>query len=417
MTALRQATGIPLADESRPFLAFAADTDTAELIARVAAPHGFSAESVIIGNLDDAIDGLAGIRTPSLLMVDLGHANDIMVEAERLAQVCDAGVRVVLLGEINDLRAYRDLLAAGVADYLVKPLSETELDAVFARGHAASSATLALAPAKIPDTASEAVCIIGVRGGVGASTIAANAAWLAADSGTRTVTLIDMDLTFGTQALILDIDPGGGLSDAMKEPGRMDELFVKRASVTLGERFRVMAAETDPAKGDIASAEAFKGLLKIVLEETDLAVVDVPRMLCVAQPNILEPFQRVVLVAEPGLAAMRDSARLAALVAAANPSAKVSVMLNRQGLAPKYELSRKTFEDGAGLDVAAILPFDPKSALGAEAAGKCVAQWSRRSRLGRAMVAATATIVGADETATGGGVGALLRRVGKRGGH
>ena len=125
----------------------------------------------------------------------------------------------------------------------------------------------------------------------------------------------------------------------------------------------------------------------------------------------------VVLVAEPGLAAMRDSARLAALVVSVNPTASVSVVLNRQGLAQKYELSRKTFEEGAGLSVAAVLPFDPKTALGAEAAGKCVAQWARRSRLGRAMATVADTITGAPPGQSGGGLPALMRRIAKRGGH
>jgi pilus assembly protein CpaE len=410
MIALRKETPLMPAGLSHEFLAFVSDQATAEIVSRVCESQGLSVDGIIPGSLDDAIEGLSSITTPPLLVVDLGHAQDIMASAARLAEVCDAGARVILLGEINDLRVYRDVLAAGVADYLVKPFQDADLARSFERARPAANIDMPVMAQPVPETKADCVCVIGVRGGVGASTIAANAAWFVAGELQKSVTLIDMDLTFGTQALILDVDPGNGLSDAMGEPGRMDELFVKRASVTLHERFRVLASETDPSKGDLANAAAFNGLLDYVRDDADLVIVDLPRNLAVAQPEILQSFTRAVLVAEPGLAAMRDSVRLATLIRAVNPNADISVILSRQGIAPKEELSQKTFEDGAGLKIAAIIPFDARTAMRAEAGGKCVLQTARRSKLGKALAIVAGKIAGSDPSASAKPLFGFLKR-------
>ncbi len=397
MIALRKENPVMVADASHPFLAFVADETTAGIVRVVCDQLGLSSDNVIHADLLGAIESLAEIRTPPILIVDLGDAPDIMEAATHLSEVCDADARVILLGEVNDLHVYRSVIAAGVCDYIVKPFSPDDLRDSLERAKPKPAAD------KIPEQSpgleitATSTAVIGVRGGVGASTIAANAAWHLSHDVAKRVTLIDMDLTFGTQALILDVDPGAGLGDAMREPDRMDELFVKRASVTLSDHLRVMASEIDPSKGDIASAGAFKGLMEFVQAEVDIVIVDVPRTLAVAQPEILEPFDHIVLVAEPTLSAMRDVARLATLVKSINPGAALSIVLNRQGVAPKEELSQKTFEEGCGLKITLTMPFDPKATFAAEANGKCILAASPRSKIGRSLVNISRDIAGIED--------------------
>lgn len=398
MIALRKDNSVMPADTSRPFLAFAGDEATADIIRRVCESEGMSIDNVINADLLGAIESLSDIRTPPLLIIDLGGASNVMEAAERLSEVCDADARVILLGEVNDLHVYRDVISAGVADYIVKPFTDNDLSESLERSRPRPVAEIKPIEQTVSVGTAVSTAVIGVRGGVGASTIAANAAWHLSHEVAKNVTLIDMDLTFGTQALMLDVDPGAGLGDAMREPDRMDELFVKRASVKLDDHLRVMASETDPSRGDIASAGAFSGLLEFVEVDMDVVIVDVPRTLAVAQPEILVPFSRIVLVAEPTLAAMRDVARLSTLVKSTNPTAIISVVLNRQGIASKEELTQKTFEEGSGLNVDLKIPFDPKTAFSAEASGKCVLATSPRSKMGRALTGVARSVAGIEDT-------------------
>ena len=51
--------------------------------------------------------------------------------------------------------------------------------------------------------------VIGVRGGVGASTIATSLAWMFGEKARRSTALLDLDVHFGTGALALDWPEGG----------------------------------------------------------------------------------------------------------------------------------------------------------------------------------------------------------------
>ncbi len=414
MIALRKPDLPPAMEEVRPFLAFVKDDATAAIVREaIAGRDAISPEDIVVGALDDAIEGLVNIRTPSLLIVDLGDARDVMVEAERLAQVCDPDADVVLLGAVNDMMLQRELVAAGVADYVVKPFSAEDLARVVDR-LTALPVQMKDAPVTVNKADCKAVALIGVRGGVGASTLAANLAWSASHDFSCKTAVVDLDLTFGTLALLMDIDPGNGLADAMREPGRMDELFVKRASTTIDPNLSIIAAETDMARGDIASAQAFKALYDFLAGDNACVVADVPRSLAISQPEFLKVFQRVVLVAEPTLAAMRDTARLATHVGLLVPDAEVLVVLSRCGAAAKEELSKKTFEEGAGVKVNASIPYDLRAALAAEAVGKCVVQSAKKTKLARAISTAATELLGYETERSVGGISRLLGRFSRK---
>ena len=85
--------------------------------------------------------------------------------------------------------------------------------------------------------------VIGVRGGVGASTLATSLAWLLGDKGGRSTALLDLDVHFGTGALALDLEPGRGLTDAIENPSRIDGLFIERAMVRANDKLCVLSAE------------------------------------------------------------------------------------------------------------------------------------------------------------------------------
>ena len=72
--------------------------------------------------------------------------------------------------------------------------------------------------------------VTGVRGGVGASTIAANLGWYLASVAHRHTAILDGDLHRGVQSLLLSAPAGPGLRHAVEHPERVDELFVERAA-------------------------------------------------------------------------------------------------------------------------------------------------------------------------------------------
>ena len=52
----------------------------------------------------------------------------MLAELDRLAESCDAGTKVVVIGHINDVVLYRELLKRGVSEYLIAPIDAAAAD-------------------------------------------------------------------------------------------------------------------------------------------------------------------------------------------------------------------------------------------------------------------------------------------------
>ena len=158
-----------------PFHAFVCDDLTLDTIRSICDEMGWSQEKAHKGGLRNATQALSVSSSPQILMVDLSESGDPINDINALAEVCEPGTVVIALGQVNDVRLYRDLLLSGLQDYLLKPVNP---DAV---RDAINQAQVALMTPKHDDTSGDrkhiSVGVVGTRGGVGASTIANTAAW------------------------------------------------------------------------------------------------------------------------------------------------------------------------------------------------------------------------------------------------
>src|SRR5918998_6321072 len=110
-----------------PFSAFVCDDATAELLRPIAVEHGWAPEKVNRGGLRNAVQTLSVSASPTILFVDLSESGDPLNDINALAEVCEPGTVVIAAGQVNDVRLYRDLLASGIHDYLLKPFSTAQL--------------------------------------------------------------------------------------------------------------------------------------------------------------------------------------------------------------------------------------------------------------------------------------------------
>ena len=104
-----------------PFTAFVCDDATADMLRPVAVEHGWSPEKVNKGGLRNAVQSLSVSASPNILFVDLSESADPLNDINALAEVCEPGTIVIAAGTVNDVRLYRDLVASGIHDYLLKP--------------------------------------------------------------------------------------------------------------------------------------------------------------------------------------------------------------------------------------------------------------------------------------------------------
>jgi pilus assembly protein CpaE len=361
-----------------PFTAFVCDDATADMLRPVAVEHGWSPEKVNKGGLRNAVQSLSVSASPNILFVDLSESADPLNDINALAEVCEPGTIVIASGTVNDVRLYRDLVASGIHDYLLKPFSADQLRDAFA------NAQLTISGPRLMESANEKpnvmAAVIGVRGGVGASTVATSLAWLMGDKAGRSTALLDLDVHFGTGALALDLEPGRGLTDAIENPSRIDGLFIERAMVRANDKLCVLSAEAPINQSMLTDGSAFYQLQEEIRHAFEGTVVDMPRNMMVQFPHLLGDVHVVIVVVEFTLAGTRDAIRILSWLKANAPQARVIVVANRVQAAVQ-EVSRKDFEHSIERKVDIVLPFDAKAASQSAKLGQPLAKVSKSAKL------------------------------------
>ena len=284
---------------------------------------------------------LSVAASPSILFVDLSESGDPLNDINALAEVCEPGTVVIAAGQVNDVRLYRDLVASGIQDYLLKPFSADQLRDAFANAQLTISGPRLMESAN--DKPNVMAAVIGVRGGVGASTVATSLAWLMGDKAGRSTALLDLDVHFGTGALALDLEPGRGLTDAIENPSRIDGLFIERAMVRANDKLCVLSAEAPINQSMLTDGSAFYQLQEEIRHAFEGTVIDMPRNMMVQFPHLLGDVHVVIVVVEFTLAGTRDAIRILSWLKANAPQARVIVVANKVQAAVQ-EVSRKDFE-------------------------------------------------------------------------
>ncbi len=350
-------------------LAVIAEAATREIVACALEAPGMPDFEIVQGTVDAALDKLGAGVEPGLLVIDLSNSSAPAADIEAIAAMGRSDLRIVALGTRNDVQLYRQLIRAGAADYLVKPLDPAAL------GAALTIATeVGGTAAKFPARLGSLALFLGARGGVGTTTAAVNTAWLLAHELNHRTALVDLDLHFGTVALALDINPGRGLREALEQPTRMDSLFIDRAMIRQGDRLSVLSAE-EPVDELVRRAEGAVDLLvKELRAKFDWVVVDVPRGLRAGAVGLLAEATHVAIVAEPTLAGVRDAIRLDTLVRDTADSARLLMIDGGARRVRHSQVSDNDFEKALDRKLDIAIPFDPKAAaLGANAGRPLVA--------------------------------------------
>ncbi|MGA7973422.1 MAG: AAA family ATPase, partial [Pseudolabrys sp.] len=256
----------------------------------------------VTGNIDTAVTALGQQPSPRLLIVDISDVADPLARVNELANVCEPNTDVVAIGDRNDIVLYRNLKQAGVAEYFFKPL----VSDVVTR---ACNSILNGTTTPLTTRTGKLVFMLGVRGGVGSTTIAVNTAWQLAETRQRWVMLLDLDLQNGDSALQLDAVPSHALREAVEHPERVDKLFLERAVIPVEHRIDLLAS-LEPLGEPIAyNKTAVLTLLTNLLQRYRYVFVDLPASAAAQLLRVLHVPSLCVLVSDGTLASARDAAR------------------------------------------------------------------------------------------------------------
>ena len=357
------------------FTAFLTDDASEQVVKQCVLEMALPNSSVHRGNIGRVVNHLQSVRSPTALMVDVSGSELPVTEIHKLAEVCEPGVSVVVVGDRNDVGLYRNLIRAGVSDYIVKPLTRSLVQNVLsAQLDTGVAGTAAAAAGFSHQKLGSVVAVLGTRGGVGTTTVATNLAWYLANNETRRVALVDLDIFFGDAALALNVKVGGGLREVLENPTRIDELYLERTLVLSGKRLYVLAAEERldiPVKFD---PEALPSLFEPLRKQYHYIVLDVPRYSGSLIQQVMEAAAIRIIVADQTAHSIRDTVRLRRFFDAPQANQRNIIVLNRSGELGKNDISAKMMTDTIGMPIDVTIPYHPKSIIAAANAGTAVTE-------------------------------------------
>ena len=373
-------------------VAFCETEAAAETIAGAAKDRRMKRASVDVrvGGIPRAVEFYRETPSPDLLILESQAANGELLGAlEGLADVCDPGTKVMVVGASNDVRLYRELLDRGIADYLAGPVSQLAVIAAIGRiyrdsGHKKLGKTCAF---------------IGAKGGVGASTMAHNVAWAVSGELGIDVVLADMDLPFGTAGLDFNIDTEQGIAEAIGDSGRLDDMLLDRLLVKCNDHLSLLAAPAVLGRSYDFDDEAFDKMLEIARAHVPTVVLDMPHVWTGWAKRTLVSADEVVIVAEPDLANLRNAKSLVEYLMQARPNdAPPKLVLNRVGMPKRPEIKPAEFTAALHLQPTAQIAFAPAVFGAAANKGQMIADTSAKSPACAAFVEIARSIAGRGDT-------------------
>ncbi len=321
-----------------------------------------------MGGVAAAIEAYRSSPTPNVVILETDiRAQEILAGLDQLAEVCDAGTRLIVIGRVNDVVLYRELTRRGVSDYLISPVGT--IDVV--------RAICGLFSTPDAKPVGRIIAVVGAKGGVGASTVAHNIGWAIARDMKIDAVVTDLDLAFGTAGLDYNQDPPQGIADAVFSPERIDTAFVDRLLSKCTDHLSLLAAPATLERVYDFGAEAFEAIFDSLRSTIPCVVLDVPHQWTGWTKRTLISADDILVVAAPDLANLRNAKNLVDLLRAGRPNDRAPFYcLNQVGVPKRPEIKSADFAKTLDGEPAAVIPFEPQMFGTAANNGQMIAEMS-----------------------------------------
>jgi pilus assembly protein CpaE len=354
--------------------AFCENVDTAAAIQAAGEDRRLAKAHLRIqmGGLTGAIEAYQSSPTPNVIILESDNrSDDILGALDQLANYCDAGTRVIVIGRTNDVALYRELVRRGVSDYLISPVDVLQI----------VRAVCGLFSAPDAKPVGRVVAVVGAKGGVGSSTIAHNVAFSIARDLMLDSVVTDLDLAFGTAGLDFNQDPAQGIAEAVFSPDRIDTAFIDRLLAKCTDHLNLLAAPATLDRVYDFGADAFEAIFDSLRTTVPCVVLDVPHQWTGWTKQTLVGADEILIVATPDLANLRNTKNIYDFLKAARPNDHhPRYCLNQVGIPKRPEIKAADFAKALDDEAMAIIPFEPQLFGAAANNGQMIAEISAGHR-------------------------------------
>ncbi len=328
--------------------------------------------SVQMGGIVGAAQYHAQEPTPNVVIVEShGNRDGVMAELAQFAEVCGPNTKVIVVGHVNDIILYRELMKNHISDYIVAPFTSVQI--------IESVASVFNDPKAAP--LGRVVAFVGAKGGVGSSTIAHNMAYATSQKHDIETILTDLDLSFGTAGLNFNQEASGTLYEALVAPDRVDGTLVDRLMSKLGNKLSLLSGPGSVERDMNIEAHAVETVMNTIRQAAPIIIVDVPNTWAPWVKHTLMSADDIYLTATPELPSLRNAKNLLDLLKVGRPNDRQPrLILNQVGIPKRPEIPVADFAKALGLEPTAIIPHDPQSFGLAQGNGQMIFEVAPKSK-------------------------------------
>ena len=333
--------------------AFCETPDVTHLLEKASVDRRLSKAHLTIhmGGINKATDHFQTASTPNLIILEtMAGGAEIFAKLGELAEVCDPSTKVIIIGQVNDIILYRELIRQGVSEYIVRPNSPLQIIKTIA--------DLYVDPAAPP--IGRTMAFVGARGGVGSSTIAHNIGWCTAEEFKSDTVILDLDLPFGTASLDFDQEASAGLVEALTSPERLDDVLLDRLLQKHTDRLSLFTAPSMLDRDFDLDDQAFETVLDVVRGTAPTIVVDMPHVWTSWSKRILMTADEIVITATPDLASFRNTKNLIDILGAARPNDSSPTLIINQFDPKTSAVQADQFAEHVGIKPTQVINWDPQ---------------------------------------------------------
>lgn len=336
-----------------------------------------------------AVEAFRTAPTPNIIVLEAAaDPATLVAHLEALSESCDAGTKVVVIGHVNDVQLYRDLIRRGVSEYLIAPLEPLDVLRTLSELYIAPEAR----------NLGRVIAVMGAKGGVGASTVAHNVSWAIARNLDASTVIVDLDIAFGTAGLNFNQDPPQGIAEAVFAPERLDSNLLDRLLSRCSDNLALLAAPAVLDRTVDLDEDALEQLLELLRASVPCIILDVPHQWNAWVKRTVLGADEIVIVAEPELASLRNAKNMVDLSRATRPNDGVArLVLNRVGVPKRPEISAAEFSKALGIDVLSTVPFDAQLFGTAANNGQMIAEVQAGSKATEAFTQIASALTGRGE--------------------
>lgn len=344
---------------------------------------------VQMGGAPAAVEAYRNAPTPNVIILESDGGRDVLSgHMDRLAEVCDAGTKVVVIGHVNDVLLYRELMKRGVNEYLVAPVAPLDLVRTLSDLFRAANA----------EPVGRTVAFVSAKGGVGGSTVAHNVGWAIARMLDLETVVVDLDLAFGTAGLNFNQDPPQGIAEAVFAPDRLDANLLDRLLAKCTDNLSLLAAPATLDRTYDFAPEAFDLVYDILRANVPCVILDVPHVWAGWSKRAILAADEIVVVAAPDLANLRNAKNIVDLTRAQRPNdSPARLVLNMAGVPKRPEIKAAEFAKALDIKPSAIIPFEPQLFGTAANNGQMIAEISASHKVNEFFMDIARSVTGRSE--------------------